>query len=427
MLEVSNVAGGVAGGTPSAGGRKADAMGESATTGPATVYLGMSGGVDSSLSAVLLKEQGYKVVGVYMKNWSKNLPGMKCPWAEDLADAKRVATRLGIDFKVFDFEKEYKQKVVDYMLDEFKKGNTPNPDIMCNQEIKFKLFYDVAMEQGADFIATGHYARVAGGVAGGTPDGRSREAASAAGESAAAGPATPMLLRAVDENKDQTYFLYRISDDALRHTIFPIGDMYKQDVKALAAEKGLANAYKKESMGICFVGEVGIKDFLKEYIDQEPGEIRELETDKKLGMHEGAIFYTVGQRHGLNIGGGLPYYVAKKDVKKNIVYVSQNLNAADLWTDELKLKDIVLRNTKAGDAAGGDPSAGGRQANAMGESATTGPATNLQVRLRHRAPLIPAILDGDTVKFKEKIKAPASGQSVVFYDGEVCLGGGIIE
>ena len=404
MLKVSNVAGGVAGGTPSAGGRKADAMGESATTGPATVYLGMSGGVDSSLSAVLLKEQGYKVVGVYMKNWSKNLPGMKCPWAEDLADAKRVATRLGIDFKVFDFEKEYKQKVVDYMLDEFKKGNTPNPDIMCNQEIKFKLFYDVAMEQGADFIATGHYARVAGGVAGGTPDGRSREAASTAGESATTGPATPMLLRAIDENKDQTYFLYRISEDALKHTIFPIGDMYKQDVKALAAEKGLANAYKKESMGICFVGEVGIKDFLKEYIDQEPGEIRELETDKKLGMHEGAIFYTVGQRHGLNIGGGLPYYVARKDVEKNIVYVSQNLNASDLWTDELKLKDIVLRSTK-----------------------TTGPATSLQVRLRHRAPLIPAVLDGDTVRFKEKIKAPASGQSVVFYDGEVCLGGGIIE
>ena len=336
-----------------------------------TVYLGMSGGVDSSLSAVLLKEHGYKVVGVYMKNWSKNLPGMKCPWAEDLADAKRVATKLNIDFKVFDFEKEYKQKVVDYMLDEFKKGNTPNPDIMCNQEIKFKLFYDVAMEQGADFIATGHYART---------DGKN-------------------LLKAIDENKDQTYFLYRISDDAIKHTIFPIGDMYKKDVKALAAKKGLANAYKKESMGICFVGEVGIKDFLKEYIDQEPGEIRELETDKKLGMHEGAIFYTVGQRHGLNIGGGLPYYVARKDVKRNIIYVSQNLNAADLWTDELKLKDIILRDEV--------------------------PA-NLQVRLRHRAPLIPAVLDGDTVKFKEKVKAPASGQSVVFYDGNICLGCGII-
>ena len=346
---------------------------------PATVYLGMSGGVDSSLSAVLLKEQGYRVVGVYMKNWSRDLPGMKCPWAEDLADAKRVAVRLGIDFEVFDFEKEYKQKVVDYMLAEFKKGNTPNPDIMCNQEIKFRLFYDVACERGADFIATGHYARV---------DGQN-------------------LLKAVDENKDQTYFLYRISEDALLHTIFPIGDMYKKDVKALAAKEGLDNAYKKESMGVCFVGEVGIKDFLKEYIDERPGEIRELETDRVLGVHEGAVFYTLGQRHGLNIGGGLPYYVVKKDVAKNIVYVSQDLNAAELWTDVLKLKDVVMRDSAV--AAASAP-------------------LEVEVRLRHRAPLIPATFDPDNcvVKFAEKIKAPASGQSVVFYSGDVCLGGGIV-
>ena len=193
----------------------------------------MSGGVDSSLSAVLLKEQGYHVVGVYMKNWSRDLPGMKCPWAADLADAKRVAVKLGIDFKVFDFETEYKQKVVDYMLEEFGKGRTPNPDIMCNQEIKFKLFYETAREQGADLIATGHYART---------DGKN-------------------LLRVVDENKDQTYFLYRISEEALAHTLFPIGEMLKPDVKKLAAEKGLKNAYKKESMGVCFVGEVGMEDF----------------------------------------------------------------------------------------------------------------------------------------------------------------------
>lgn len=359
-----------------------------AAAGSATVYLGMSGGVDSSLSAVLLKEQGYHVVGVYMKNWSRDLPGMKCPWAEDLADAKRVAVRLGIDFEVFDFEKEYKQKVVDYMLDEFKKGNTPNPDIMCNQEIKFKLFYDVARERGADFIATGHYARVG----------------------MAAGPDTPALLKAVDENKDQTYFLYRISEDALKHTIFPIGDMYKKDVKALAAKKGLDNAYKKESMGVCFVGEVGIKDFLKEYIDEKPGEIRELKTDRVLGAHEGAVFYTLGQRHGLNIGGGLPYYVVKKDIAKNIVYVSRDLNAAELWTDELKLKDVIMRNDD--------------WRNRVGD----GCAVPFEVRLRHRAPLIPATFDPDdsVVKFAEKIKAPAAGQSVVFYSGDVCLGGGIV-
>ena len=342
------------------------------------VYVGMSGGVDSSVSALLLKQQGHKVVGVYMKNWSQDLPGMKCPWADDLADAKRVAVKLGIDFEVWDFEKDYKEKVVEYMLSEFKKGNTPNPDIMCNQEIKFKLFYEKAREAGADFIATGHYARVVDGK----------------------------LCKSVDTKKDQTYFLYRISEDALRHTIFPIGGMIKSDVKKLAEENGLHNAYKKESMGVCFVGEVGMKDFLKEYIEMRPGEIREIETEKKVGHHEGAIFYTIGQRHGLYISGnagevndGLPYYVVKKDLENNIVYVSKNLNNAEIWTDKLDLKDLILRE--------------------KGHK-------NITVRLRHLGELIPAELDGSTVKFVQKIKRPASGQSVVFYDDEVCLGGGII-
>ena len=344
-----------------------------------TVYVGMSGGVDSSVSALILKEQGYRVVGVYMKNWSRDLPGMKCPWAEDLADAKRVAVKLGIDFEVWDFEKEYREKVVQYMLDEFRKGNTPNPDIMCNQEIKFKLFYEKAMEAGADYIATGHYARV--------KDGK--------------------LLRAVDENKDQTYFLYRISEEALQHTLFPIGGMLKPKVKKLAEEKGLHNAYKKESMGVCFVGEVGMKDFLKEYIDVEPGEIREIESDKVLGYHEGAVFYTIGQRHGLYLDGekgvvndGLPYYVVKKDVKKNIVYVSKNLNDKNLWVKELKLRDVFMR---------------------------TKTTFSVLVRLRHRAPLIPATFDGESLRFEHEIKRPASGQSAVLYDGEICLGGGIIQ
>ncbi|MBQ3325752.1 tRNA 2-thiouridine(34) synthase MnmA [Candidatus Saccharibacteria bacterium] len=367
-------------------------MPKNAKSNGKTVFLGMSGGVDSSLSAVLLKKQGYNVVGVYMKNWSKDLPGMKCPWAEDLADAKRVAVKLGIDFRVFDFETEYKQKVVDYMLDEFKKGNTPNPDIMCNQEIKFKLFYEVAMEQGADFIATGHYARTGVDTAG-----------------------VPALLRAKDENKDQTYFLYRISDEALSKTIFPIGDMLKPEVKELAAKKGLDNAYKKESMGVCFVGEVGIKDFLKEYVDIEPGEIRDIDTNKQLGVHEGAIFYTVGQRHGLNIGGGLPYYVVKKDISNNIVYVSRNLNNAQLWTKELILKDVFIRGSEAGKQLANSNKA------------------KIMVRIRHRAPLIQATItdynkDTQEVKviFLTEIKHPASGQSVVFYQGDECLGGGII-
>lgn len=370
------------------------------------VFVGMSGGVDSSVSALLLKEQGYKVVGVYMKNWSKDLPGMKCPWAEDLADAKRVAVKLGISFEVWDFEDAYRKKVVEYMLDEFKKGNTPNPDIMCNQEIKFKLFFEKAMERGADYIATGHYARVKDGV----------------------------LMRAIDENKDQTYFLYRISDEALRHTLFPIGEMLKPDVKKLAGEKGLHNAYKKESMGVCFVGEVGMKDFLKEYIDIQPGEIREIETEKVLGYHEGAVFYTIGQRHGLYLSGmagkvndGLPYYVVDKNLDKNIVYVSKNLNDSHIWTDKLKLKDVFMRTdiTKLGgfrSAAARDLAPATRGDGPAGRD----PELAISVRLRHRAPLIPAKFDGESLIFENKIKRPASGQSAVLYDKEICLGGGII-
>ena len=309
-----------------------------------------------------------------MKNWSKNLPGMKCPWAEDLADAKRVAVKLGIDFRVFDFEKEYKQKVVNYMLEEYQKGNTPNPDIMCNQEIKFKLFAETAFEQGADRIATGHYAQADGNK----------------------------LLRAVDENKDQTYFLYRITEDAISKTIFPVGGMMKTEVKALAEKLGLSVAHKKESMGVCFVGEANMRDFLSEFIETKPGEIRGLETDKVLGTHDGAIFYTLGQRHGLNLKDGLPYYVVRKNMKTNTIFVSRNLKALSLWKKEIELKDVVLR--------GGDD---GR---------------NIEARIRHRAPLVRADYDAKTHKltFAEEQKSLTPGQSVVFYRENVCLGGGII-
>lgn len=339
---------------------------------PKRVFLGMSGGVDSSVSALLLRDQGYDVTGVYMKNWSEDLPGMHCPWAEDLADAKRVAVQLDLDFEVWDFEQAYKQKVVDYMLDEFRRGRTPNPDIMCNQEIKFKLFYERALAAGADYIATGHYARADGSH----------------------------LRLAADANKDQTYFLYRMSLAATARTLFPVGDLKKPAVKALAAARGLDVAHKKESMGVCFVGEVGMKDFLQHYLPAQPGEIRELETDRVLGHHDGAIFYTLGQRHGLYLGGGLPYYVVKKDLSRNLLYVSRNLNAADLWTDTLELEDLFLREPL--------------------------PSSNLQVRLRHRAPLIPATFDGHALHFTQPIKRPAAGQSAVLYAGDLCLGGGII-
>ena len=375
-----------------------------------TVYVGMSGGVDSSVSALLLKEQGYNVVGIYMKNWSEDLPGMKCPWAEDLADAKRVAVKLGIPFEVWDFEKEYREKVVEYMLKEFRHGNTPNPDIMCNQEIKFKLFYEKAIKAGADFIATGHYARAIPFSRAFATTGANDEASPVTtGASKEASENGITLARSVDENKDQTYFLYRISDEALAHTIFPISGMTKPEVKKLAKEKGLHNAYKKESMGVCFVGEVGMKDFLKNYIEIKPGEIHEAESDRVLGYHEGAVFYTIGQRHGLYLNGekgvvndGLPYYVVKKDIKNNIIYVSKDLNNKNLWTKELKLKDVFFRTTEK-----------------FHEK-------EILVRLRHRAPLIPAKITDKTISFAKEIKRPASGQSAVIYDNEICLGGGII-
>lgn len=356
----------------------------------AKIFLGMSGGVDSSLAAALLQEAGHDVTGVYMKNWSVDLPGMQCPWAEDLADAKRVATHLGIDFQVFDFEEEYRHKVVDHMLAEFKAGRTPNPDIMCNQEIKFKLFFEKALAAGADLIATGHYARVANQF------------------TDLAQPADyPRLLAATDANKDQTYFLYRMPAAALARTLFPLGDLTKPEVKQQAAARSLHNAQKKESMGVCFVGEVGMQDFLREYFDPQPGPIVDQESGAQIGTHTGVIFYTIGQRHGLYLGGGLPYYVVKKDLENNILYVSRNLNAADLWAQELNLTDLLWRPAAA-------------------PQDLLGSTGELSVRLRHRAPLIPARLEGDRLVFAKPIKRPAAGQSAVFYCNGECLGGGIV-
>lgn len=344
------------------------------------VYVGMSGGVDSSVTAALLKEQGYDVTGVFMKNWAQDLPGFKCPWREDLADAKRVAVQLGIPFKIYDFQKEYKQKVVDYMISEYEAGRTPNPDIMCNQEVKFKLFLETALEDGADLIATGHYAK--------SKDGK--------------------LLQAVDKNKDQTYFLYRVTEEALSKTLFPLGEMTKPEVRKKAKKLGLVTAQKKDSVGICFVGEIGIKEFLQNFVTATPGPIVESATGRILGQHEGALFYTIGQRHGLNVGGGLPYYVIGKDMKKNEVYVTTDLNDGALWQKSFQL-------------ANGHWISGGK----LQVSNHT-----LQVRTRHRASLIECqiIQDSDTltVNLKDEIRALTPGQSAVFYDGEICLGGGII-
>lgn len=343
-----------------------------------TVYVGLSGGVDSSVSAYLLSKQGYKVVGVYMKNWSQDLPGFECPWFEDYQDAKRIAVQLKIDFKMFDFETDYKNLVVDYMIDEYKKGRTPNPDIMCNQEIKFRLFLQACQKDGADFIATGHYAK--------TKDGK--------------------LFRAKDENKDQTYFLYRVTSKAMASTIFPLGDLTKKEVRQIAKEQNLITATKKESMGVCFVGKVGIKDFLSNYVKTSPGKIID-QNGQVVGEHDGAIFYTIGQRHGLNTGGGKPYYVTGKDMKTNTVFVTTKLDDKKLWNSQIDLIDVHWINNQPDDDE------------------------VLHVRLRHRGPLIQVksiIFDKNIISLllANEERAVTSGQSAVLYSGQEVLGGGIV-
>ena len=344
-----------------------------------TVYVGMSGGVDSSVTAALLLDAGYNVVGVYMKNWSKDLPGHHCTWEEDYQDAKKVATQLGIEFKLYDFENEYRQKVVDYMVAEYQAGRTPNPDIMCNQEIKFKLFLDTALEDGADYIATGHYARV--------KDGK--------------------LLVGIDKNKDQSYFLYRVNEEALKKTIMPIGEMEKPKVREIAKRLGLATAEKKDSQGICFVGKVGIKEFLEtELGPQKPGQIID-QNGKVLGDHEGSLYYTIGQRHGLNVGGGLPYYVTGKDVKNNQVFVTTDISDKNLWNQTLTLSDLHWINEAP---------------NSQSE---------YTIRTRYRADLVAVKSfkkEGDNylIELKDEVRAITPGQSAVIYEKERVVGGGIV-
>lgn len=339
-----------------------------------TVYVGLSGGVDSSVTAALVKRAGYRVVGVYMKNWSQDLPGFDCPWKEDYLDAKRVAVQLGIDFRLFDFEKQYKQKVVDYMIAEYKIGRTPNPDIMCNQEIKFRLFYDTAIAEGADMIATGHYAIVKDG----------------------------QLFMGKDQNKDQSYFLYRAPKDALKKTLFPLGELTKPEVRAKANDLNLITAKKKESMGICFVGKVGIKEFLSQYVSSQPGPVIN-QYGEEIGQHDGAIFYTIGQRHGLGVGGGMPIYVVGKDMDTNTVFVTSKLDDEKLWDKMISITSPYWINKQ--------------------------PDSNkkYQFRTRYRAPLVEGQFNEDFTKIslKDQVRALTPGQSVVTYDGELVVGGGI--
>jgi len=353
------------------------------------VVVGMSGGVDSSVAALLLKEQGYDVIGVFMKNWEEEDELGFCSAEEDYQDVRRVCEQIDIPYYTVNFVKEYWDKVFTYFLNEYKKGRTPNPDVMCNKEIKFKAFLQFALQIGADYLATGHYAQV------------KRHN----GEF--------FLLRGTDSNKDQTYFLNTLGQYELSKTMFPVGHLTKKEVREIAQKHQLATAGKKDSTGICFIGERDFKEFLNHYLPAQPGEIRTLD-DEVVGKHDGLMFYTLGQRKGLGIGGtnkgnGKPWFVVEKDLKKNVLYVAQGDDHPRLYSDGLLATDLHWVS--------------GRE-----------PGTTFQctAKFRYRQPdqVVSVEITGNRsckVMFAKRQRAITPGQSVVFYSGEICLGGGTID
>lgn len=384
------------------------------------VVVGLSGGVDSSVSAYLLKQQGYEVIGIFMKNWEDDDDSEYCSSRQDWLDAASVADVVGIDIEHVNFAAEYKDRVFAEFLREYQAGRTPNPDILCNAEIKFKAFLDHAMRLGADKIATGHYARVRCVGADGTllPVGTSR-----------LGDGRFELLKGLDPSKDQSYFLHRLTQAQLAQTLFPVGELHKTEVRRIATEIGLPNAKKKDSTGICFIGERPFRDFLNRYIAHAPGPIKN-DRGHTIGKHVGLSFYTLGQRQGLGIGGvkekgaqkgggeHAPWFVARKDVKTNTLWVVQGHDHPWLLSEGLTAQDLSW-------TAGTAPAF-----NATGPDGT--PARRLSAKTRYRQDDAPCWLqagsDPATIRlhFDEAQWAVTPGQSAVLYDGEVCLGGGVI-
>ncbi|TAN26073.1 MAG: tRNA 2-thiouridine(34) synthase MnmA [Castellaniella sp.] len=362
----------------------------------ARVVIGMSGGVDSSVSAWLLKQQGYDVVGLFMKNWEDDDDSEYCSSRQDWLDAASVADVVGVDIEAVNFAAEYKDRVFADFLREYSAGRTPNPDVLCNAEIKFKAFLDHAMGLGADYIATGHYARV-------------RRIETAQG-------VRSQLLKAVDLTKDQSYFLHRLNQQQLARTLFPLGEVRKTEVRRIAREIGLPNAAKKDSTGICFIGERPFREFLNRYLPTHPGPMRTPE-GLDLGQHQGLAFYTLGQRRGLGIGGvhgaqrsdgtADAWYVARKDMAANVLYVVQG-------HDHPWLLNPALRAQDASWIAGEPPAPG-----------TYGAKTRYR-QADAACRLLVAGVAGFELSFAEPQWAVTPGQSAVVYDGDVCLGGGII-
>ena len=355
-----------------------------------TVVIGMSGGVDSSVAALLLKKQGYNVIGLFMRNWDStinndylgnpNLSNDICPQEEDYNDAKKVCETLNIPLHRVDYVKEYWDNVFTYFLDELKKGRTPNPDVMCNKYIKFDLFINKALELGADYIATGHYAKIIDGN----------------------------LYKAKDLNKDQSYFLAYVGKDKFKNVIFPLADLEKPELRKIAEENGLITAKKKDSTGICFIGERNFKNFLKNYLPNIPGDIIDADTGETIGKHIGLMYYTIGQRRGLNLGGNLnKHYVVSKDLDKNILYVSSGEDS-----DKLKSTSCIIE-----------------EFNFLTENKEIG---ECYAKFRYRQKDIftkAELLDSNTLKLVyNPCKAVTPGQFCVLYnENGQCLGGGIIK
>lgn len=352
------------------------------------IVVGMSGGVDSSVAALLLKQQGYEVIGIFMKNWDDTDELGHCTAEEDAEDVRRVCAQIGIPFYTVNFEQQYSDKVFAYFLDEYRKGRTPNPDVMCNREIKFGDFLQKAMALGADYLATGHYARIGQDSEGGC-----------------------QLLRGVDSGKDQSYFLSALNQNQLSKAMFPIGHLPKAEVRAIAREAGLATAAKKDSTGVCFIGERNFKEFLGQYLPAQSGDMMTYEGERK-GRHDGLMYYTLGQRQGLGIGGsgsGEPWFVAGKDLERNVLYVVQGEQHPRLYSHGLHASGLNWISGKL--------------------PVSPFPCT---AKFRYRQPdqgVTVQFLGEDRleVRFNMPQKAVTPGQAVVFYDGDVCLGGATID
>ena len=378
------------------------------------VFVGMSGGVDSSVSAALLRRDGYEVTGVFIKVWQADF--LPCSWREERRDAMRAAAHLGIPFRTLDLEEAYKREVVDYMIREYAAGRVPNPDVMCNKYVKFGAFFEYAKAHGADWIATGHYARRESQVT----SHKSQESV----KSQKSLPADLQLqtcnyklLVSIDSEKDQSYFLWPLDQEVLAHTLFPVGGLIKQEVRTIAEQIGLPNAQKKDSQGLCFIGKVDMVDFLKHYLHTVQGDVLS-EDGEVIGLHAGAMLYTIGQRKKLDIKKisehEKPYFVVAKDIEANTITVAHR----DTWGESHSTQTLIIHDTHLIDQTHTDAE--------LGDAKIT-------ARIRYRGELLPVEIrsgfheGGETeVHIAQSTAGVAVGQSIVFYLGDECLGGGII-